>query len=92
MRTFIAVMVVVCFVMTPMPSFAAKGGKKGPDDKAYIKADENAKFKREGEVEGTEENQKKKRKRIETQEGEDKGKGEKERKRKRKPKEGEQDD
>ena len=48
MKTFIAMLVIVCFALAPMTSLAAQGGKKGPDDNAYKHANENAKFKRDG--------------------------------------------
>lgn len=50
MRTFIAMLVIICFVAAPLSSFAAKGGKKGPDDNAYEHANDNAKFKRDGKA------------------------------------------
>lgn len=51
MRTFIAMLVIVCFVVAPMTALAAQGGKKGPDANAYKHANDNAKFKRDGQVE-----------------------------------------
>ncbi|GEM_PF-3057371 len=92
MARIIAILVVVCFVCAPMSSFAAKGGKKGPADKAYEKADDNAKFKRDDSSEDIDETPKKKRKRIEAEEGEDKGQGQKKQKKENKRKEGAQDD
>lgn len=50
MKTFIAMLVIVCFAAAPMTSLAAKGGKKGPDDNAYKHANDNAKFKRDGQA------------------------------------------
>lgn len=50
MRAFIAVLVIVCFVVAPLPSFAAKGDKSGPSDNAFEQADDNAKFKRDGQL------------------------------------------
>jgi len=91
MKRWIAMLVVVCFLGVPMSSFAAKGGKKGPADKAYEKADDNAKFKRDSS-EDIDETPKKKRKRIEAEENEDEGQGQKKRKKEKKRKEGAQDD
>ena len=50
MKTFIAMLVIVCFAAAPMTSFAAKGGQKGPDDNAYKHANDNAKFKRDAKA------------------------------------------
>ena len=50
MKTFIAMLVIVCFAVAPMTSFAAKGGQKGPDDNAYKHANDNAKFKRDAKA------------------------------------------
>jgi Ni/Co efflux regulator RcnB len=50
MKTFIAMLVIVCFTAAPMTSFAAKGGQKGPDDNAYKHANDNAKFKRDAQA------------------------------------------
>jgi len=50
MKTFIAMLVIVCFAGAPMTSLAAKGGKKGPDDNAYKHANDNAKFKRDAKA------------------------------------------
>jgi len=50
MKTFIAMLVIVCFAVAPMTSFAAKGGQKGPDDNAYKHANDNAKFKRDAQA------------------------------------------
>jgi len=50
MKTFIAMLVIVCFAVAPMTSLAAKGGKKGPDDNAYKHANDNAKFKRDAKA------------------------------------------
>lgn len=50
MKTFIAMLVIVCFAAAPMTSLAAKGGQKGPDDNAYKHADDNAKFKRDAQA------------------------------------------
>jgi hypothetical protein len=49
MKSFIAMLVIVCFAVAPMTALAAQGGKKGPNAKAYEKADDNAKFKRDGQ-------------------------------------------
>lgn len=49
MRAFIAMLVITCFALAPVTSLAAQGGKKGPDAKAYENADDNAKFKRDGQ-------------------------------------------
>jgi len=51
MKTFIAMLVIVCFAVAPMTSLAAQGGKKGPDDNAYEHANDNAKFKRDRQAE-----------------------------------------
>ena len=53
MKTFIAMLVIVCFAAAPMTLPAAQGGKKGPDDNAYKHANDNAKFKRDGQAEET---------------------------------------
>ena len=86
MKTIVALLVAVCFVVAPMPTLAGKGGQGGkgdgplPNQKAYQNADDNAKFKREGEVAGSEDAPKlKKRKRVEETKGEDMGKGNKNR-------------
>ena len=83
MKTIVALLVTLCFVMLPMTTFAGKGGQgssKGPNQQAYKKANENAQFKREGEEVGSEDATKmKKRKRVEETKGEDKGKGNKNR-------------
>ena len=50
MKTFIAILVIVCFAAAPMTLLAAQGGKKGPDANAYKKANDNAKFKRDGQA------------------------------------------
>ena len=50
MKTFIAMLVIVCFAVAPVTSLAAKGGQKGPDDSAYKHADDNAKFKRDAQA------------------------------------------
>ncbi len=50
MKTFIAMLVIVCFAVAPMTSLAAKGGQKGPDDNAYKHANDNAKFKRDAQA------------------------------------------
>lgn len=92
MKKVIAMLVVFCFLGVPMSSFAAKGGKKGPAGKAYEKADDNAKFKRDNLSEDIDKKPKKKRKRIEAEEGEDKGQGQQKGKKEKKRKEGAQDD
>ena len=51
MKTFIAILVIVCFAAAPMTLLAAQGGKKGPDENAYKHANDNAKFKRDGQAE-----------------------------------------
>jgi hypothetical protein len=83
MKTIVALVVTLCFVVAPMTTFAGKGGQgssKGPNQQAYKKADENAQFKREGEAVGSEDTTKlKKRKRVEETKGEDMGKGNKNR-------------
>lgn len=96
MKTIIALLVAVCFVLSPMTTLAGKGGQGGkggspwPNQKAYQKADENAQFKREGEAVGSEDALKsKKRKRVEETKGEDMGKGKKERNEERVRQEGE---
>jgi Ni/Co efflux regulator RcnB len=50
MKTFIAMLVIACFAAAPMTSFAAQGGNKGPDANAYKHANDNAKFKRDGQA------------------------------------------
>ena len=52
MKSFIAMLVIVCFAVAPMTALAAQGGKKGPNARAYEKADDNAKFKRDGKQKG----------------------------------------
>lgn len=93
MKRIVALLVAVCFVATPLTTYAGKGGAKGPSDKAYENADDNAKFKRPGDVEETgEEYKKKKRKRVEAVEGEAQGKGGKKREKPRERKEAEKDE
>ena len=86
MKTIVALLVAVCFVLVPVAALAGKGGQGGqggsplPNQKAYQNADDNAKFKREGEAAGSEDAPKlKKRKRVEETKGEDMGKGNKNR-------------
>jgi hypothetical protein len=50
MKTFIAILIIVCFAVAPMASLAAQGGQKGPDDNAYKHANDNAKFKRDAKL------------------------------------------
>lgn len=95
MRTIVALLVAVCLVMAPVAALAGKGGQggKGPSQKAYKTADENAQFKREGEVPEPEDALKlKKRKRVEETKGEDMGKGKMERNEERVRKEGKPSD
>jgi hypothetical protein len=93
MKTIIALLVAVCFVMMPVTTLAGKGGSKGPSAKAYQKADDNASFKRQGDAEETDEQyQKKNRKKVEAMEGEEQGQGETHREKNRERKEGAEDD
>ena len=45
---FVALLTTLSIVCIPTQSFAAKGGEKGPSDRAYERASDNASFKREG--------------------------------------------
>jgi hypothetical protein len=47
MKKLIIFLVVGIFLLTGSPVFAAKGGGKGPSDRAYERANENARFKRD---------------------------------------------
>lgn len=94
MRTFITMLVIVCFAVAPLSSFAAKGGKKGPDANAYKHANDNAKFKRDGQAaEAGEETgeikgagDKDMDKDMDRDQGKDKEKGKKKKKKKKKQK------
>jgi Ni/Co efflux regulator RcnB len=93
MKTIVALLVAVCFVIMPVTTLAGKGGRKGPSAKAYEKADDNANFKRQEDAEETDEQyQKNKRKRVEAMEGEAQGQGETHREKNRERKEGAEDD
>jgi hypothetical protein len=43
----VALLTTLSIVCLPMQSYAAKGGEKGPSDRAYERASDNASFKRE---------------------------------------------
>ena len=47
-KTFVALLTILFIACLPMQSYAAKGGEKGPSDRAYERASDNASFKREG--------------------------------------------
>ena len=49
---FVALLATLSIVCIPMQSYAAKGGEKGPSDRAYERASDNASFKREGSKPG----------------------------------------
>ena len=51
MKILAAVITTTLILALPLQSFAAKGGEKGPSDRAWEHADENASFKREGDKE-----------------------------------------
>ena len=44
----VALLTILSIACLPMQSYAAKGGEKGPSDRAYERASDNASFKREG--------------------------------------------
>ena len=44
----VALLTTLSIVCLPMQSYAAKGGEKGPSDRAYERASDDASFKREG--------------------------------------------
>jgi hypothetical protein len=46
MKKLITLMVVACFIFSAHPGFAARGGKKGADRKAYEQAGDRAVFHR----------------------------------------------
>jgi hypothetical protein len=86
MKSFIAMLVIVCFAVAPMTALAAQGGKKGPDAKAYEKADDNAKFKRDGQGDETGDKDIDKDKDQDREKEKDKGKKKKKQKKKQKGK------
>jgi len=47
-KTLVALLATLFIACLSMPSYAAKGGEKGPSGKAYERASDNASFKREG--------------------------------------------
>ena len=47
-KTLVALLVTLFIACLSMQSYAAKGGEKGPSDRAYERASDNASFKREG--------------------------------------------
>lgn len=47
MKAIFFIILAIFVAIAPVTSYAAKGGKKGPSDKAYEKASDNASFKRE---------------------------------------------
>lgn len=49
MRKILVYFLVVTFFIGIMPAFAARGGRKGPDEKAYEHASDRAIFKRIGD-------------------------------------------
>ena len=46
-KTLVALLVTLFIACLSMQSYAAKGGEKGPSDRAYERASDNASFKRE---------------------------------------------
>ena len=51
-KTLVALLVTLFIACLSMQSYAAKGGEKGPSDRAYERASDNASFKREGDKTG----------------------------------------
>lgn len=47
-KSLIVFTTIISLSLLPLQSFAAKGGEKGPDDRAYERASDNASFKRDG--------------------------------------------
>ena len=54
-KTLVALLTTLFIACQPMQSYAAKGGEKGPSDRAYERASDNASFKREGGKPGKDE-------------------------------------
>ena len=48
-RILIAFITSVAVLLLPLQSIAGKGGEKGPSDRAYERANDNASFKRGGD-------------------------------------------